>query len=239
MPESKIEEIKALLCRKSHAKQQVYQVTSEVFRQIREAMQTVADRLTPVVNERAPNVEVKYAEHGNFEAHLKFSGDTIVAMMHTNVFDFDSNHHLGKTPYVQQDPLREFCGMIQIYNFLSDSLRYNREQDMGYLIARIFVNRERHFYIDGKRPLSFLYSDFERNVISEDAIRNIVEEAMLFCLNFDLLVPPVDAISFITVEQKNLMSYSSGMPTVKRLGFTMQREEDDTGHENPYADRKG
>jgi hypothetical protein len=48
---------------------------------------------------------------------------------------------------------------------------------------------------------------------------------MLFCLNFDLLAPPVDAINYISVEQKNLMSYSSGMPTVKRLGFQLSTEE--------------
>jgi hypothetical protein len=48
---------------------------------------------------------------------------------------------------------------------------------------------------------------------------------MLFCLNFDLIVPPVDAINFITVEQKNIMSHSSGMPTSKRLGFSMQKDD--------------
>ncbi|MES2688778.1 MAG: hypothetical protein V4658_00150 [Bacteroidota bacterium] len=128
---------------------------------------------------------------------------------------------------------------IQVYNFLSDSLKYNREQDMGYLIARLFINKEKHFFIDGKRPLSFVYSDFEKNVITTDVISNIIEEAMLFCLNFDLLVPPVDAINFITVEQKNVMSFSSGMPTLKRLGFTMQKEDEHDLDEGKHHDKKG
>lgn len=237
MAESKIEEIKTLLCQKSKTKQQVYEITVEVFKALKEAMRDMADKLSPTVTEKAPNVEVKFAEHGNFEAHLKFSGDTIVVMMHTNVFDFDNNHHVGKTKYVQDDPMREFCGLIQVYNFLSDSLKYNREQDMGYLIARVFINKDKHFFIDGKRPLSFVYSDFEKNVMNGNIINSIVEEAMLFCLNFDLLVPPVDAINFITVEQKNIMSFSSGMPTMKRLGFTMQKEDEDQDPNKHYEKR--
>jgi hypothetical protein len=223
---SKIEEIETLLCKKSFVKQEVYKITVDTFSRIKEIMHSTAEKLTPTIAHTAPSVEVKYSEHGNFEAHLKFSGDTIVVMMHTNVFDFDNNHHIGRSNYVKEDPMREFCGLIQIYNFLSDSLKYNREHDMGYLIARIFVNKDKHFFIDGKRPLSFLYGDFEKNIITEDIIKNIIEEAMLFCLNFDLMAPPVDAINFISVEQKNIMSYSSGMPTVKKLGFVMQKDDE-------------
>lgn len=61
--------------------------------------------------------------------------------------------------------------------------------------------------------------------MSKENLRTIIEESMLFCLNFDLIVPPVDAINFITVEQKNIMSHSSGMPTSKRLGFSMQKDD--------------
>ncbi len=99
-PESKIEEIQQLLCRKSKTKQQVYEITNEVFIQLKEVMHGMAEKFGPAISDEAPNVEVKYSEHGNFEAHLKFSGDTIVVMMHTNVFDFDNNHHVGKTKYV-------------------------------------------------------------------------------------------------------------------------------------------
>lgn len=240
MRETRVQEIQQLLCRKAHTKQKVYETTGVVFRRFKEVMQQMGDQLKPLMSDKAPNVEVKFTEHGNFEAHLKFSGDTIVVMMHTNVFSFDQNHYVSKTSYVQEDEMREFCGLIQIYNFLSDSLRYNREQDMGYLIARIFINKDEHFFIEGKRPLSFVYNDFEKNVISDGVLHHILEEAMLFCLHFDLQVPPLDAINFITVEQKNLMSFSSGMPTAKRLGFVMENSLDEVarvGDLNKNKDR--
>lgn len=222
---SKLTEIKDLLCKKSSTKQEVFRLTQNIFRDLKGVLCEVEAELNPQLSEDAPFVEVKYSDKGDFEAHLKFSGDTLVIMMHTNVFDFDQNHHVSKTKYVQEDPMREFCGMIQIYNFLSDSIRYNRDHDLGYLIGRIFINKEQHFFVDGKRPLSFLFGDLEKNVINKQAMRTLIEEAMLFCLNFDLMAPPVDSINYITIEQKNMMSYSSGMPTGKRLGFTMMRDE--------------
>lgn len=225
--DSKIAEIKKLLCEKSQTKQDVYQVTRTAFAQLKKVMQDVTSELTTNVKVDAPKVELKYFDKTDFEMHLKFGGDTLVAMMHTNIFDFDENHFLSKSKYVKDDPMREFCGMIQIYNFLSDSIKYNREQDLGYLIARIFINKEGNFFVEGKRPLSFLYTDIEKNVMSDENLRNIIEESMLFCLHFDLMAPPIESISYISLEQKNVMSYGSGMPTAKHLGFTMSRDEAD------------
>ncbi|MCU0423490.1 MAG: hypothetical protein MUC81_11820 [Bacteroidia bacterium] len=226
MADSKINEIKNLLSIKSSTKQFVFRQTQALFRDFKMVLRNLETELNPLISEEAPHVEVKYSDKGDFEAHLKFSGDTLVLMMHTNVFDFDQSHHIHKTKYVQDDPMREFCGLIQIYNFLSDSIKYNRENDIGYLIGRVFINKDSHFFIDGKRPLSFLFSDIEKNIITPETMRQIIEESMLFCLNFDLMAPPVDAISYISVDQKNMMGHSSGMPTAKRLGFTMEREQD-------------
>ncbi len=228
MTSDKLKEIQTLLCKKSETKQQVFRITQEVFKELKQVLKQIESELIPSIDKEAPHVEVKYNDKGDFEVHFKFSGDTLVMMMHTNVFDFDQNHFINKTKYVQEDHMREFCGMIQIYNFLSDSLKYNRDQDLGYLIARIFINKDRHFFVDGKRPLSFVFNDFENNVISNQSLREIIEEAMIFCLKFDLMAPPVDAISFITIEQKNMMSHGSGMPTGKRLGFVMERDSENS-----------
>ena len=115
--------------------------------------------------------------------------------------------------------------MIQIYNFLSDSLAYQRYQDLGVLVARIFVNKDGHFFIDGRRPLGFLYNDFEHLTMNEQHINNIIEEAILFCLNFDLMVPPFDNVGVISVEQQALASFSSGFHTSKQtLGFQISAE---------------
>src|ERR1043166_577030 len=147
-------------------------------------------------------------------------------MMHTNVFDFENSHFILSTNYVKEDPMREFCGLIQVYNFLSDSLKYNRIDDEGYLITRIFINKERHFFMEGKQSVSLQYRDFECCSINTETLNNFIIEIMNYCLNFDLIAPPLEKAFTITVEQKNNMSYSSGFPTGKRLGFRMSSEKE-------------
>jgi hypothetical protein len=224
--ERKLSAINELLCKKSHAKQVAYQKTIDSFAKLKHEMKELEEEIMPCIQDDAPAVKIKYTDTGQFEAHLAFGGDTLVAMMHTNIFDFEDEHFINKNPYIIEDTTREYCGMIQIYNFLSDTLNYNRVQDVGYMVARIFINRDGHFFVEGKRPLSFLYSDIAKHSITGESLRHIVEECMLYCLNFDLIAPPIDAVRYITLEQKLAMSFSLGMPTLKRLGFRMSNEEE-------------
>lgn len=222
--ETKIDDIYQVLSTKSCTKQLVYRNTLNSFQQFKKKLHEVEEKLSGKMAALDKGVEVKYSEKGDFEAHLKFSGDTLVLMMHTNVFDFAEDHHINKHPYIKEDRMREYCGLIQVYNFLSDSIKYNRQEDIGILIARIFINNDNHFFIEGKRPLSFLFNDISHHELNEERIQRIIEEAMLYCLNFDLIAPPVEAVNFITVDQKNMESYSSGFPTAKTLGFQMNRD---------------
>jgi hypothetical protein len=223
---SKLDKIKQLLVEKSAIKQLVFKNTKEVFANLKITVKNLSEQLANDIHDKAENVQVKYYEKNEFEIHLKFSGDTLVFMMHTNVFDFENGHYIRQLPYIKEDPMRSFCGMIQIYNFLADSLKYNREGDIGYLVGRIFINKDNNFFIEGKRPLSFMFSDLSANQINAEKLDQIVAEAMHYCLNFDLLAPPLEGFSYITLEQKNLMAHSSGMPTGKRLGFINQADSD-------------
>ena len=42
---------------------------------------------------------------------------------------------------------------------------------------------------------------------------------MLYALDFDLYVPPMEAMGDMTLEQKNYVNNPSGFATGKRLGF--------------------
>ncbi|MDX5321499.1 MAG: hypothetical protein LPK45_10250 [Bacteroidota bacterium] len=228
MAKTKIQEIVEILETKSCAKQQAYEQTLEVLNEFKKVLKGYESNLKDQVQGFKDKLEIEYREAGKFEAHMQFAGDTLVLMMHTNVFDFDSSHFIHKMRYVREDKTREYCGLIQVYNFLSDSLKYQRYQDQGVLVARIFVNREGHFFIDGRRPLGFLYNDFEHLIINEKHINNIIEEAILFCLNLDLMVPPFDDVGIITVEQQTIASYSSGFHTTKQpLGFQIHAKHEE------------
>lgn len=224
--ESKKEEILRLLSTKACTKQYVYRNMLNVFQKFKLQLQQLEENLSAKMASIDNHVELKFYDKGPFEAQLKFSGDTMVFMMHTNVFDFPDDHHIMRLPYITEDRMREYCGVIQVYNFLSDSIKYNRNGDIGILVGRIFINKDNHFFIEGKRPLSFLFNDISRHEMNDENVQQIIEEAMLFCLNFDLVAPPVDSVSFISVEQKNIELYSTGLPTSKALGFQMNKDGD-------------
>lgn len=219
MSKTKIEEIISLLKTKASAKQQTYEATRRVMQEIKKVLKGYADNLSEQMKHSEPPLRIEFKEYGEFEAHFSFGSDTLIFMMHTNVFDFDANHPIHRTNYIKEDQLREYCGVIQVYNFLAESIRYNREADMGHLVARIYVNKENHFFLEGNRPFNFMYADFASLEMNEMHVNNILEEAVLYCLNLDFTAPPVEAVRTITVEQKNYSSYNSGFRLVVAPGF--------------------
>jgi hypothetical protein len=141
--------------------------------------------------------------------------------MHTNVFNFDENHFIHKSKYVEDDIANSYCGMIEIYNFLADSLKYQRVNDTGYLIGRIFINRENHFIVEGKGQMGFLFNDFGSQILTKEIFENIVEIAILYCIEFDLWAPPMEQIQEITVLDKIQQAGTIAHKTSKRMGFDM------------------
>jgi hypothetical protein len=96
---------------------------------------------------------------------------------------------------------------------------------MGYLIGRVFVNRERHFMVQGKRQLGYLFNDMINSELTKEKIKEVVHSAILYTLDFDLLVPPYENLQEITLEQIQSISQSHSLATGKRLGFRFGLED--------------
>lgn len=213
------QEIVHLLTTKSCMKQEVYKVTENIFQKIREQLIHMQNSLAPMLEQVNKAVEIKFSEKGPFELHFKFSGDTLVFMMHTNVFTFPENHYIKSLDYVKKNSLNGYCGLIQVYNFLSDSIKYNREEDLGLMVARIFINKEKHFFVEGRRPMSIKHNNFDHEVLEESLLIGLIEEMILYSLKFDLISPPIEMVQHLSVEQKNYQNYSSGFATNKDSGI--------------------
>ena len=118
-----------------------------------------------------------------------------------------------------------YCGVISIYNFLSDSFRFNRNADEGYLIGRIFVNRERRYFVEGKEQRSVRAASFGTAEIDREALVAILEAAIGFALDFDPLMPPYAENKRVTVDQFNTKMDNSKFVTGKRLGYDFDVED--------------
>lgn len=212
---------------KSILKQEIFSKTREIFKILKECLLEVNKDLVNQVNSNGTKLYFNYQEKGDFEAIFAFAGDTLIFHMHSNVFNFDRSHSIWKTTYVKEDERRTYCGVINIYNFLTDSFRYNREQDIGYLIARIFINHELHYFVEGKRQLGFLYNDFPNAVIDKQALTKIIESAILYSLDFDLLTPSYDQVKQVSMMEIFANSEILYQKTGKRMGFLFQADNDD------------
>ncbi len=222
--ESKKEDILFTLKEKSTVKQTVYNNVSKIFGDVKDVLQDIDGFFMKKIPKRDDNLAIYYRDRGEFEAKIKLAGDVLIFNMHSNVFYFDRNHAIWKNSYVKEDKTRAYCGMINIYNFLADSFKYNRIYDIGYLVARVFVNKENHYFVEGKKEVGFLYNDFGNAVIDKKAVTSIVESSILYCLNFDLLTPPYDSVKELTVEEMERSINNMKFRTGKRLGFKFQAD---------------
>ncbi len=214
------------LVRKSTLKQKVFDHTFAVFNLLKETLLEMASELDDQLDGRLDRrVRIEYRDRGKFEVQLQVANDVLIFQMHTDVFDFDAQHPVRQTPYVQTDAENAYCGVVNIYNFLSDSFKFNRNADEGYLIGRLFINRERRYFVEGKGQTSLRAADFGRAEIDRDALVTVLEEAIDFALGFDLLTTPYETLARVTVDQFNTKMDNSKFVTGKRLGYEFDTKD--------------
>ena len=188
---------------KSTLKQKVFDNTFATFNDLKETLLEMAsemdDQLDGLLDRR---VRLEYRDRGKFEAQIQVANDLLIFQMHTDVFEFEPNHVIWQNPYVQTDRDNSYCGVINIYNFL-----------------RIFINREKCYFVEGKQQTSMRPMQFGKAEIDSEALVRILESAIYYALNFDLLLPSYDDNKRVTVDQFNTKLDNSKFVTGKRLGY--------------------
>lgn len=212
--------------RKSTLKQQVFDHTFAAFNLLKDTLLEMASEMDDALDGRLDRrVRIEYRDRGKFEVQLQVANDLLIFQMHTDVFDFEAGHPVRRTAYVGSDPANAYCGVVNIYNFLSDSFKFNRNADEGYLIGRLFINRERRYFFEGKGACSVRAAEFGTAEIDRDALVTVLEEAIAFALDFDLLTVPYDLSARVTVDQFNTKMDNSKFVTGKRLGYGFDTED--------------
>ncbi len=211
---------------KSCLKNTIFKQSLSAMTLFKSKMNEIIQDLQKNVNQNNTNLHFHFKDKNKFEAEMAFAGDTLLFMMHSNVFYFEKEHAVWRDSYVKEDETRAYCSVLNIYNFLTDSFRYHRESDIGYLIGRVFINKDNHYFVEGRKQLGFLYNDFANAVLDEEAVEKIIQSAMLHTLNFDLLLPNYDQVKFMSVSQVFANSEMTSQQTGKRLGFVFEAQND-------------
>ena len=224
--ETDYSDICQLLIQKGELKQQIYSSTLESMELFKQCAKEFEDYYEENCAEQHPRVSVDYNGKNLHEFKLRFAGDVLIFLMHTNIFEFPRDHEVMKTPYIREDQTRSYCGVIHIFNFLSDSFRYNRINDSGYMIGRIFINKDKHFYVAGKRELAKVLNNFNNRELDKQSVEEILRSAIQYTINFDLLVPEysnlveISVNDILQIEDQNMI-----LKTGKRLGFRFEPDD--------------
>lgn len=212
------------LSEKAPAKIEVFLRAEEAFNLMKSILKQLEGQLQKAMADFDKRVLIKFSERGPFDLEFKISDDILIFSLHTDAFTFPENHQIWKSSYVTEQKKNGYFGMISVYNFLADSLKYNRANDMGILIARVFVNHENHFFVEGKKQLGFLFNNLESDIFTESGIRDFIEQSILHSLNSDIFTPPFEQVKMISVQDLNEKNLSSIVSTGKRLGFKLQSD---------------
>ncbi|MDO7875696.1 hypothetical protein Q5H93_13205 [Hymenobacter sp. ASUV-10] len=221
-PADRLDQIFDGLKQKSTAKQAIYRNTQNTFDCLRKVSQELVVELVRKITPLDSSVAIEYRPVNEMEFHIRFSGDLLVFIMHSNIVTFPDDYGPMPTAYVEADFRRRFFGHIMAYNFMADSIKYNRLNDPGYLVGRLLVNIENHYFLEGVQQLELPDNDMSDNPVTEDAMKLFVESAMIAAVNNDLIAPGLPEIQKISVKQKlENQQVSRG----SKVGFSFYKEQ--------------
>ena len=198
-----LDHIRQLLESKSTAKQITYKNLLTAF----SILSKESERIIGELKTSSPadtDVTVDFSWINEHEFQVKLAGDLLVFVLHTNVVTFDDEHAVMKTTYIREKEVNRYFGQIMIYNFMSDSLKFNRMNDPGYLIARLLINHEGRFLVEADGQLGFLFNAVSTHPIRESDLNTLVKLSLTAAIENDLMAPPFPQVRFITLFQKQL-----------------------------------
>jgi len=218
--------IKFLLESKSTAKQITYKNLLAAFNSLRKEASRIASDLTAKAKPNDEDVTIYFREVNEHEFEVKLAGDLLSFVLHTNIVTFDPNSEVMKDPYITQNFVNRYFGQIMVYNFMADSLKFNRVNDPGYLLVRLLVNHEGRYVVEGDGNLASLAGKISADPITEQELAILVKLAMTLAIENDLMAPSFPDVRFITVFQK--MEKTQELGAGQKIGFQMSYQNDVT-----------
>ncbi|MCI0751821.1 MAG: hypothetical protein L0Y35_08280 [Flammeovirgaceae bacterium] len=224
-----IQYITQLLESKSSAKQKTYKHLLAAFKLLAKESHRITNELKKKAHPDDKDVTIEFTQNNEHEFQVKLAGDLLIFMLHTNIVTFDQEHPVMQDPYIKESDINRYFGQINIYNFMSDSLKFNRVNDPGYLIARLMINHENRFFAEGEGQLASVFSNVSPGPITEEVLNALVKLSLAIAIENDLMAPPYPQVKFITLYQK--MEHTPELGAGQKIGFKMSFEGPSPGRQ--------
>lgn len=213
-----------LLHDKVTLKQDVLALTKKWFGELNEVIVSEVPLLK--LGLRDQRIRMDFTVKSDYETRIMIGSDALIFHLHTNVFTIPEDNPLWKDPYVKKDFSRGYFGVVYVYNFSAQSILQNRIGDEGALLARIYINKENHFVVEGVQQVALRFPKISKNILSKEVFVEMLHLLFLGAVSNDLIIPPYDAVSGINVDQLNELSENLGIRTNKTLGFRSSSASD-------------
>ncbi len=223
MQQDPIENIIQHIKDKAVVKQQTYKHLLSAFDMIKKRATELVDEINGRITEVDKDVTVTIEEVSPHEFQMKVAGDVLVFVLHTNIVTFEDDHAIVKSEYTAENINRRYFGQIMVYNFMADSIKYSRLNDAGYLVARLLINYENHFFVEGEGQLGFLFQEVSEKAISLMDLDVLIKLSITEAAQSDLVTLPFQKIKHISLKHK--MDKSNQMGAGEKIGFRMSYEE--------------
>jgi hypothetical protein len=216
-----IEYIKDMLENKSTAKQTTYKNILSAYAVLARESQNMVNELSRRAHPGDKDVTVDFMEENEREFQVKLAGDLVIFVLATNIVTFEDNHAIMNEGYIKEKEVNRYFGQIMIYDFMSDSLKYNRTNDPGYLLARLLINHENRYFIEGEKQLA-TFNKISQKPITEGDLKDLVKTALVMAIENDLMALPYQQVKSITLSQK--LDHTPEFCGTKKIGFRMSYE---------------
>lgn len=224
----KYSEVKRFVAERSRLKRDVFELGKVCFATLKGLLKQRIEQLAADTAEKDPRLEIKFHERNEFESGCTVAGDYILFHLHTNVFRIDADAAEDElSRHLDKFPDRAYCAVFHVYNFLADSFRFERPNDAGYLAARIFINAEREFFVEGIGGLTAAFGSFPDSVFDEAATDEVLMTVIYEALNFEMVVPEYASVAEIPLTDAVRSVGLTGQRTAKRMGFRFSDEASD------------
>ncbi|MEO0312006.1 MAG: hypothetical protein RIQ89_1663 [Bacteroidota bacterium] len=217
-----MKEIHELIATNVKSKIKALENGAKAFENICEAMEVIVADLK-IKYQHDFNIE--FYKKSKYEAILTVADDTLLCTLHTNAFKIDEVLQKNMGPYFEEHPDSVFCSKIRIYNFLTDSLKLNRQQDTGLLLGRIFIDQRNRFFVEGKKQLGFKYNDIQSQEFTLETAKNILIDALTIAMNIEIFIPSMESMNQVSLQEIQ-DQHSNGFSVGKKLGFRFSNDSE-------------
>lgn len=216
-----IDFLKFKLRTKSVLKQKIWNLALDMFDGLKNEASGLANTLSDKNNEYP---EVEFSEIDQHEFNLKFGSDILVFSLQTNIVTFAKSYHVMKSKSVSSNKDLSFFGQIIIYDFMADTIKYHRTDDLGYLLARVLINADNHFVIEGVGGLKYIFQSIEETEATKANLSLLVKKALAVSIDNDLYGSDFSKIRSITLGKKLAKTREIGHGD--KIGFQLKDEDE-------------